>query len=154
MFTFSGTLEDHGGEPLAGVQILIQPTPSTTVDVNGKVVRIGGRSVSTDEFGQFAIELAAGDGLTYTARSTAGGPLTPVRFPAAPDGTIYDIADATPIPAPSPMSPMVRGASAYDVAVADGFVGTEAEWLESLRGQDGATAATVDQDVLIIQTGA
>ena len=30
------------------------------------------------------------------------------------------------------------GASAYDVAVANGFVGTEAEWLESLVGADGA----------------
>lgn len=30
------------------------------------------------------------------------------------------------------------GASAYDVAVANGFVGTEADWLASLRGADGA----------------
>lgn len=31
-----------------------------------------------------------------------------------------------------------RGLSAYEVAVANGFVGTEAEWLESLRGEDGS----------------
>lgn len=30
-----------------------------------------------------------------------------------------------------------NGASAYDIAVAHGFVGTEEEWLESLRGADG-----------------
>ena len=30
-----------------------------------------------------------------------------------------------------------NGASAYDIAVAHGFVGTEAEWLESLKGADG-----------------
>lgn len=29
------------------------------------------------------------------------------------------------------------GPSAYDVAVANGFVGTEAEWLASLQGEDG-----------------
>lgn len=29
------------------------------------------------------------------------------------------------------------GASAYDVAVENGFVGTEAEWLASLKGSDG-----------------
>ena len=29
------------------------------------------------------------------------------------------------------------GASAYDIAVGEGFVGTESEWLESLKGQDG-----------------
>ena len=31
----------------------------------------------------------------------------------------------------------VDGKSAYDIAVAHGFVGTEAEWLESLKGSDG-----------------
>ena len=30
------------------------------------------------------------------------------------------------------------GKSAYEMAVEQGFVGTEAEWLESLKGQDGA----------------
>lgn len=30
-----------------------------------------------------------------------------------------------------------RGKSAYEVAVDNGFVGTEEEWLESLKGQDG-----------------
>lgn len=40
-----------------------------------------------------------------------------------------------PIPGPP-------GASAYEIAVADGFVGTEAEWLESLTGPAG-DAATV-----------
>lgn len=33
----------------------------------------------------------------------------------------------------------VRGKSAYEVAVEDGFVGTDAEWLASLQGADGAT---------------
>ena len=31
----------------------------------------------------------------------------------------------------------VDGKSAYDIAVAHGFVGTEAEWLESLKGEPG-----------------
>lgn len=31
----------------------------------------------------------------------------------------------------------VQGKSAYEIAVANGFVGTEAEWLESLKGKDG-----------------
>ena len=31
------------------------------------------------------------------------------------------------------------GASAYEVAVAEGFEGSEAEWLESLNGEDGRT---------------
>lgn len=32
-----------------------------------------------------------------------------------------------------------QGASAYEVAVENGFEGTEAEWLESLRGPAGVT---------------
>ena len=31
------------------------------------------------------------------------------------------------------------GKSAYEIAVDNGFVGTETEWLESLKGEDGAT---------------
>lgn len=34
------------------------------------------------------------------------------------------------------------GANAYEVAVANGFVGTEAEWLESLQGEQGETGPT------------
>jgi len=34
-----------------------------------------------------------------------------------------------------------EGASAYEVAVANGFVGTEAEWLTSLEGEDGVDGA-------------
>ncbi len=32
---------------------------------------------------------------------------------------------------------VIRGFSAYEVAVANGFVGTVEEWLESLRGEPG-----------------
>lgn len=38
-------------------------------------------------------------------------------------------------------APGTDGASAYQVAVAGGFAGTEAEWLASLRGTDGAPGA-------------
>lgn len=34
------------------------------------------------------------------------------------------------------------GDSAYEIAVANGFVGTEAAWLASLEGATGATGAT------------
>jgi hypothetical protein len=44
----------------------------------------------------------------------------------------------------------VVGDSAYEVAVANGFVGTEAEWLASLKGTDGTDGfspiANVTQD--------
>lgn len=56
----------------------------------------------------------------------------PVRGPQGVPGE--DGADGEPGP---------RGASAYEVAVAEGFVGSESEWLEALRGEDGASAYAV-----------
>ena len=37
----------------------------------------------------------------------------------------------------------IEGKSAYEIAVEHGFVGTEEEWLESLRGEDGRSATTI-----------
>jgi hypothetical protein len=58
----------------------------------------------------------------------------------------------------------IVGASAYEIAVQEGFVGTEAEWLLSLQGptgpagQDGAPGAGVDDgdkgDVVVTDNGA
>ncbi len=36
-----------------------------------------------------------------------------------------------------------RGLSAYEIAVQNGFIGTEKEWLESLNGKDGDNAQTI-----------
>lgn len=40
------------------------------------------------------------------------------------------------------LNPNTASKTAYDIAVENGFVGTEAAWLESLVGADGATGAT------------
>ncbi|MCG8397248.1 hypothetical protein LWS67_11840 [Bacillus atrophaeus] len=37
---------------------------------------------------------------------------------------------------------IVTGKSAYDIAVDNGFSGTEEEWLASLKGEKGSTGAT------------
>lgn len=54
--------------------------------------------------------------------STAGA--LGLRGPAGPQGDVGRSGDA--------------GASAYEIAVATGFAGTESDWLASLRGADGA----------------
>ena len=158
MFTLTGTLTDHAGDPLTGMQLVIQPTPMVTVDHAGQTVRLGGTHVTTDEGGFFTVTLATGPGLWYTMRSTAGGRLTPRRFAAPTSGTVLDLSDPDvfPTPAPSPMAEYVRGASAYDVAVADGFVGTEAEWLASLTGDPGKDGPQIvaDRGVLTFTIGA
>lgn len=44
--------------------------------------------------------------------------------------------------------PALRGESAYNIAVKNGFVGTEAEWLDSLIGENG-----ISPDVTVTQWG-
>ena len=67
---------------------------------------------------------------TGTARSWASGALIEARLTAAGMGELRDSAGG-PGPQGDP------GASAYEVAVAGGFVGTEAQWLASLIGPEG-----------------
>lgn len=40
-------------------------------------------------------------------------------------------------------SPNIRGFSAYEIAVRSGFIGTEAEWLETLKGKDGTSISII-----------
>ena len=47
-------------------------------------------------------------------RSTAGGPVRPVRFEAPADGTVLDLSHVTPMPAPSPMAEYLRGRDGAD----------------------------------------
>ena len=67
---------------------------------------------------------------TGTARSWAAGTLIEARLTAAGMGELRDSAGG-PGPQGEP------GASAYEVAVVGGFVGTEAQWLASLVGPEG-----------------
>lgn len=62
--------------------------------------------------------------------------------PEGPQGSVGDEGPAGPPGVEGPQGP--EGDSAYEVAVSQGFVGSEAAWLESLRGepgQDGAPGA-------------
>lgn len=55
-----------------------------------------------------------------------------------PDGTPTDVKIRVgDLPSGAPGAPGTPGASAYEIAVDEGFVGTEAEWLESLVGPEG-----------------
>lgn len=42
------------------------------------------------------------------------------------------------------------GKSAYEIAVENGFVGTETEWLESLKGSDGKDGSTIEDKTCIV----
>ncbi|MFD2210726.1 hypothetical protein ACFSMW_13530 [Virgibacillus halophilus] len=51
------------------------------------------------------------------------------------DGNPVAISEDNPLPVS--IQGGADGKSAYDIAVQNGFKGTEKEWLESLKGQDG-----------------
>ena len=139
MITLNGTLQDHGGGPITGQAIIIMPTPSVTIDTAGDVVHLGGTEATTDEMGFFTADLAHAPGLTYTARSTAGGRLRPVRFSCddLDDGSTIDLSDVTPAPAPSPLASYVRGASAYELWLSEGNTGTLDDFFNAYGGADG-----------------
>lgn len=48
-------------------------------------------------------------------------------------------------------NPLARGASAYEIAVANGYVGTEEQWLESLKGDKGDKGEQGPQGIQGIQ---
>jgi len=62
---------------------------------------------------------------TSVSIDTAGNAIT-----VAPNETQLNVGEL--------MTVGVRGKSAYEVAVEDGFTGTQSEWLESLQGESGA----------------
>lgn len=84
------------------------------------------------------------------------GAFPPIPFVAPPDGTVLTLADLVadnvPVPA-TPTGKYVRGEkgdpglSAYEVAVANGFVGTEPEWLASLSGSEENVALAISEHV-------
>lgn len=73
------------------------------------------------------VESMTVDGQTLNI-TTKDGTLLPMTFPTPKDGEKGDKGD-----------PGAAGKSPYDIAVDNGFVGTETEWLESLKGADGYT---------------
>ena len=49
--------------------------------------------------------------------------------------------------------PAITGKSAYQIAVKNGFIGTEEEWLASLKGDPGSLENLTKADVENVLTG-
>jgi hypothetical protein len=120
-----------------------------------------------DEFGSFEVALPATDNegmnpsdWSYTVKESligvTGARTYALLLPKDTPGGEIDLADVAPadpttpnyVPVPGPEGPQgepgpegPEGASAYEVAVANGFVGTESEWLASLEGPEGPQGA-------------
>lgn len=153
-FTITGSIHDLDGDATAGARVTVSSRLSWGADEHG--LTVGPASIPTDESG--AIPTG------WTIHADEGTPLwlqvqglsVYASFVAPADETVLTLRGIfeenvpRPVPASSPLVKGDRGASAYEVAVAAGFVGSEAEWLASLEGPRGNTgrgiASVADPD--------
>ncbi|CAL9528478.1 right-handed parallel beta-helix repeat-containing protein [Streptomyces sp. enrichment culture] len=148
--TVTGRYLSPDGRPLAGQVVFRAPALVTFADQD---VIVGGPvTAPLDASGAFEVELPATDapgmnpaGWSYSVAEqlvgVAANRVYNVLLPA--ESPTVDIADIAPTDPTTPTYVAVRGASAYEVAVARGFVGSETEWLASLVGPVGP-AGSVD----------
>lgn len=165
------------GEPYDGTEgshyVIFEPVPARWTDQGGNQILLGGGKVTLDENGHFEESVVRTDaenvlpetGRLWRLRQFVGGDWSEGIF-EVPAGTgpldISDIlsvdvcgVDYVPVPGPpgstGPAGP--GGESAYAVAVENGFVGTEEEWLESLVGPPGAPGVSGGLDTGIATGG-
>ena len=151
--TLTGTLPAAvGGGPYSGTVIL---TPSTElIDTERHAIYPGGGTIALDETGSFSVEVIPNDASGFEPAGwrwridlqPAGGGRTIFWTDIhGPDGTTVHLDELLPVPAPDG-TPGVQqgpaGASAYELAVQQGYTGTVTQWLASLVGPAGATGAT------------
>lgn len=144
--TVTGRYLTPAGEPLTGSLVWRAPG-LITFDGPGAesdVMLSGPVTVPLDATGSFAVTLPATDapgmdpiGWAYTVTEQLVGVASnrsySVLLPRdVPEVNLADIAPTDPS-----KGTYVRGASAYEVAVAEGFTGTPEEWLASLVGPMG-----------------
>jgi hypothetical protein len=149
----TGTYRGPDGRALKGTVTFTGPPLLTFSEsdlfIAGPVV------ASLDESGQIidgdgnvGVRLPATDapnmnptGWTYTVKENLTG-VTGARtysmvLPKDTLNNVVDLADVAPADPTTPNYVAVPGPSAYEVAVAEGFTGTEDEWLASLEGPQG-----------------
>lgn len=151
--TVTGTIESiKDGTPAVG-EVEFTPFPKALADTVDDVIYLRDSVIVTlDGDGALSVDLAATDNpdLTnidwvWSVRFRLLGGLKKDAFTfELPAGTTVDLADVMPVVVDQCGTANIRGPagpaglSAYQIAVANGFVGTEAEWLDSLDGSPGA----------------
>lgn len=150
-FTITGNVTDLDMDIPAHVGLVVSPTIATAV--GGRSLRVtnakgrfnsSGNIVKDVPFGSpeqpWVIGVREGTQLRLSA-TTFIGVFPPITFTAPPDGSSLSLTDlverTVPIESPSSTSKYVRGASAYEIALAHGFTGSEVEWVASLEGVQG-----------------
>ncbi|MFE0472423.1 right-handed parallel beta-helix repeat-containing protein [Streptomyces sp. NPDC058947] len=147
--------------------VIFEPVPDRWTDQAGNQILLGGGRVNLDETGSFSEDVVCTDaegvlpkdGRLWRLRQYIGGAWS-TQYLAVPmgdgplditDSLSVDLCGIEYVPVPGPPGPAgppgadgtpggppgPEGPSAYEVAVQNGYVGTEAQWLASLHGQQG-----------------
>lgn len=137
------------GRPLTGQVVFRAPS---LITFGAYDVILGGPvTAPLDSTGAFEVVLPATDapGMNpddwsyQVAEQLAGVPVNRVYQILLPaEAPAVDLADIAPTDPTTPTYVAVRGDSAYEVAVENGFVGTVAQWLASLIGPQGVKGDT------------
>ncbi|MDT0432814.1 collagen-like domain-containing protein [Streptomyces salyersiae] len=142
--TVTGRFLTPAGVPLTGRITFRAPSLITLPEYD--VVLGGPVTVALDAQGAFMVELLATDtpgmdpadwSYTVTEQLTGVPSNRTYQILLPAETSTVDIADIAPTDPHTPQYVAVRGDSAYEVAVEAGFVGTVAEWLASLVGEQG-----------------
>jgi hypothetical protein len=139
-----GTYVGPDGSPLAGSVTFSGPGLLTFA---GSDLFVAGPVVAKlDANGHFEVILPATDyadmnpnGWSWTVKENLTGVTGSRTYPLLLTSGMgeIDLADVAPTDPAPPVYTPVPGLSAYEVAVSDGFVGTEVQWLASLKGDPG-----------------
>lgn len=132
------------GTPLSGQ--VVWRAPALVTFPHSDVMLSGPVNATLDATGAFKVELPATDapgmnpsGWSYTVSEQLSGVamnrIYQILLPA--ESPTVDLADLAPTDPTTPNYVAVRGDSAYEVALAEGFAGDVEQWLASLVGTQG-----------------
>lgn len=125
-----------------------QAAPTLSVDYKNKVVVINFPSDPiNDEIGSFLLTITQDRGFQDLTGTFAAGPVTKLSSSANPTLSIdQQVAGVVRFDFGIPAGEKGKdGKSAYEIAVAGGYSGTEGEWLASLKAKDGVNGKSVYQ---------
>lgn len=135
-FTLIGTILGHDQRPVVGQSFVVFPTSGHTPSEHG--VHLPPARLVTDQAGRLrrlgalldedGVDIPMVEGQQFTLQAT-NGTYRSVSFYPAP-GQVLDIRQITPVSTAVPYASLVRGASAYEVDVANGYTGTLQDWTD------------------------
>jgi hypothetical protein len=165
------------GEPYDGTSgdhyVIFEPIPERWTDQGGNQILLGGGKVNLDAEGSFSEDVVCTDaedvlpeeGRLWRLRQFVGGDWEEGIFEVPVGSGALDITDVLSVdicgvdyvPVPGPTGPQgdpgATGDSAYEIAVENGFEGTEEEWLDSLVGPQGEAGIDGGLDTGISEGG-